>query len=125
DAAAELKRRLPGGVDTRTVHSLGRQIVATSLRSRNIELLPPQPLKYRRLASRLLKEREPSLAGAEAEHFMSELAGIVRLQLADPSDSEELRDLMSEAGLWPPVPISEVDRLFALLPTLLERGLEQ
>src|SRR5690554_3145590 len=125
DAAAELKRRLPGGVDTRTAHSLGRQILAASLKSRNVELLPPQPLKYRRLASRLLKEQEPSLAGAEAEHFLSELAGSARLQLTDPSDTERLRELMLEGGLWPPVPTAEVDRLFALLPALLERGLEQ
>lgn len=125
DAAAELKRRLPGGVDTRTVHSLGRMVLANSLRSRNVEMLPPQPAKYRRIARKLLQETRPDLAGAETEHFLSELAGMVRLQLADSHDGQVLRELVVENGLWPPVGMTEVDGLFALLPAIIERGITQ
>ena len=125
DAASELKRRLPAGVDTRTVHSLGRLVLANSLRSRNVEMLPPQPAKYRRIARKLLQESKPDWVGGETEHFLAELAGMVRLQLIDPQDGEALRELVVENGLWPPVGLSEVDGLFALLPAMLERGIEQ
>lgn len=125
DAATELKRRLPAGVDTRTVHSLGRQVLATHLRTRNIELLPPQPAKYRRLARQLLQELKPELAGAESDYFLSELCGMVRLQLVDAADRSGLQELVAENGLWPPVDLSRVDELFALVPELLERGLSQ
>lgn len=125
DAASELKKRLPAGVDTRTVHSLGRQITAQALRSRNIELLPPQPAKYRKLAQLLLKEREPELDSPDARHFLSELASAVRLQLAAADDTDGLRELMAERGLWAPCSLTEVDRLFQLVPQLLQMGLEQ
>ncbi len=124
DAAAELKRRLPVGVDTRTVHSLGRFVLAEHLRSRNLELSPPQPGKYRRLARTALKAAFGQ-ADADTAHFLSQLATAVRLQLADPGDHAVLAGLVEEAGLFLPVPAREVDRIFALLPGVIDQGVQE
>lgn len=125
DAALELGRRLPRTVDTRTVHSLGRLILASSLTSRDIELSPPQPAKYRRIASNLLKQELPALATPECAHYLAQLADMVRLRLLDPADQNTLRVQADEAGMWPPADPASVDKLFALLPRLLSEGLEQ
>ena len=73
DAARELSRRLPRTTETRTVHSLGRLTLVTSLRSRNIELAPPQPAKYRRLANQLLRQQEVNVASSENAGFWPNL----------------------------------------------------
>lgn len=125
DAALELGRRLPKTVDTRTVHSLGRLVLLTSLKSRNVDLSPPLPNKYRRLATRLLKSTVPELATPESAYFLSQLVDLVRLRLLDPNDTAHLRTHVNEAGLWPPSDAAGVDRLFALLPELLTRGVSQ
>ncbi len=125
DAANELRRRLPPLVDTRTVHSLGRQVLAHDLAATASQLLPPQPDKYRRLARNLLEERLPQLASGDAAYFLSELAGIVRLQLIEPDDERSVVEAATEAGLWLPARPEAAPAISALLPELIGRGLNQ
>jgi len=125
DAARELSRRLPRTTETRTVHSLGRLTLVTSLRSRNIELAPPQPAKYRRLANQLLRQQEVNVASSENAGFLAELADLVRLRLIRPDDRATVERELEESGIWPPADNATVDRLFALLPRLLAAGIEQ
>lgn len=124
NAAAELSRRLPGTADSRTVHSLGRQVLATALRARGRELKPPQPLKYRTLARKVIKESLGAPASTDAARYLAELAGIARLQLLDPRDTEALSLAAAEAGLWLPAEEDAAARLQPLLPRLLDRGIE-
>src|SRR5690625_1956628 len=123
DAAQELRRRLPPAVETRTVHSLGRLVLADSLRRRGVELRPPAAGKYRDLALKLLREQEPRFADPEVAFFLQELAVAVRLRLLPPADLPGLERLIHEAGFWLPVPGTELHALLRLLPPLLERGL--
>lgn len=125
DAAAELKKRLPAGVETRTVHSLGRFVLAAALRQRGIRLLPPRQGKYRDLALELLKEQLPALATAEAARFLQELAGAARLHLLPAADPATLEQFIAETGLWPPAPPGELRGVLELLPLLLARGVRE
>ncbi len=125
NAATELKQRLPAGVDTRTVHSLGRQVLAAHLKRLDVSLLPPQPLKYRKLAARIIKERLGVRPGVEASGFLAELAGVARLQLIDPDDEQALEAAAEEAGLFLPRGEPDTAQLLPLLPHLLEAGMAE
>ncbi len=125
DAANELRQRLPPLVDTRTVHSLGRQVLAHDLAARASQLLPPQPKKYGRLARVLLEERLPQFASFDTASYLSELAGIVRLQLIEPDDEQGVIEAATEAGLWLPARQEAAAEIPALLPELIKRGLQQ
>src|SRR5690625_3741880 len=114
DAARELSRRLPRTTETRTVHSLGRLTLVTSLTSRNIQLAQPQPAKSRRLANQCLLRREVIVASSEIACFLAELADMVRLRLIRPYDRTTVQWELDVSGICPPADNATVDRLFAL-----------
>lgn len=127
DAATELQKRLPKGIEARTVHAAGFRAMATYLRSRGLR---PEidAYKYSRLVSERLSR---SLSGFhvldedEQRSLESYVAGLVtfaRLNLADTGSAEEIGALSLRHGL--PVPASPALEQEArrCLPLVLDDG---
>ncbi|HEX7039753.1 MAG TPA: UvrD-helicase domain-containing protein [Trueperaceae bacterium] len=107
-AAAELRRRLPEGVEALTLHALGRRVLLGA----GVAVRLAED-KYERLAA--------GLPGAppQARTALADLARLARLGLAPLETGAEVEDLAGRYGVELPVPSGEARELLALL---LERG---
>ena len=109
-AAAELRHRLPAGVDALTLHALGLRV----LREAGVPVALAED-KYERLAA--------GLPGAppHARHALADLARLARLELAPLASDDEVAELAARYGVELPAPPTESRRLLA---ELLRRGEE-
>lgn len=126
DAATELQKRLPQGVEARTVHAAGFRSMATYLRASGLRPEIDDD-KYRRLASERLRSlsRFHELAEDERRTLEAYLVGLVtfaRLNLTDVRDPEAVRALSLRYGL--PVPASpDLEKeSIRCLPLVLDDG---
>lgn len=124
DAAQELQRRLGPGISSRTVHSLGRDVLSRHLEARAVPLASPDSGKYSRLSRQFLSRQLPNATPTHASlQYLSSLVNLVRLNLTDPTDVAALEQLARKHDLWLPTP--ERGRMLnQQLPRLLALGAE-
>ena len=118
--AAELRSRLPPGVEATTIHALGRAALARSHPA--VASRPPSTGKYRRLALAMLQDRAPEYAAGAAADFLAKLCDLARIELVEPSDEAAVAALAARYGLESPVPRSALPLVLALVAPLLESG---
>ncbi|MBX3141741.1 MAG: AAA family ATPase [Trueperaceae bacterium] len=118
--AAELRARLPPGVEATTIHALGRAALVRSHPA--VANRPPAVTKYRRLALVLLEARAPELASGTVADFLATLADFARIELVEPTDAAALMALATRYGLESPVPQATLPDLVGLLAPLLAEG---
>ncbi len=123
--ARELKTRLPARVDARTVHSLGRAMLATHLgKTRKLEL---EPKKYTALTQAHLRRDErtwrlPRQEMHVARTYLKELCLFIRLELSTPDD---LPELVRRYRLRPPDDPALTAVLHELVWAVLDAGFER
>lgn len=118
--AAELRARLPPGVEATTIHALGRAALVRSHPA--VANGPPSTDKYRRLALALLEARAPEFASEPVADFLAKLSDFARIELIEPTEVTGVAALVARYGLESPVPRSALDGMFALLTPLLAAG---
>lgn len=118
--AAELRARLPPGVEATTIHALGRAALVRSHPA--VASGSPAPAKYRRLALALLEARAPEFASGTVADFLARLADFARIELVEPTDPAAVMALATRYGLESPVPHGTLPGVVALLAPLLTDG---
>lgn len=117
--AAELRARLPDGVEATTLHALGRRMLIAEYPQSAAK--PPEPDKYRRIAARLLDERHLP-ARPELAAYLARLASFARLELTDPTSAAAVTRVAERYRLAPPLTGADQAELERCLPELLEAG---
>ncbi|MEX2535223.1 MAG: UvrD-helicase domain-containing protein [Trueperaceae bacterium] len=126
DAASELSRRLPPTVAAMTVHKLGRRTLEQALRWRAVRLKKVDRGKYQRLLRNELRGDHglEDSERAECEEYLSSLVNLVRLNLSDANDDDELRRLTLRYNVVPPR--AELEPLaHRFLRTILHAGAQE
>lgn len=130
DAARELKARLPGWVDARTVHSLGMKTLRTHLAKREVKLQKLDEGKYRALVRSEMAEVALGFATSkdaltDAEAYLLELVKFARFNLTQTKDEHAVRELAVRYNLTPPEDVGLEAELHRRLSGILRRGFDQ
>ena len=130
DAANELKTRLPGWVEARTVHSVGMRTLNAHLKKRDVRVQAPDDGKYRALVRAELDDLKESFALpdeklADAEMYLLELVRFARFNLTQTKNENAIRELTVRYNLTPPEDTELEAEVHKRLSVVLRRGCDQ
>lgn len=125
-AKEELKKRLPKGVRSMTVHALGRRTLINNLK-RKVELKNDKYREYIREAMNELGDfyNLPHDQFQVSREYLSELVKFSRLNLTNTKSLKGLRALAARYNLTPPRDDSVEDELYSRVHTLVRRGVRE